>query len=91
MLSAKSISQVILYQKLGIKQYKRPEIIPIYMQLSYYLKSYTGTDQKKSVMKLQVKEPIEPSKEKSHKELHGFDGREYDFDKLEAELFNRNL
>lgn len=30
-------------------------------------------------------------KEKSHKELHGFDGREYDFDKLEAELFNRNL
>ena len=42
-------------------------------------------------MKLQVKGPIEPSKEKSHKELHGFDGREYDFDKLEAELFNRNL
>ena len=38
-----------------------------------------------------VQEPIKPAKEKSHKELHGFEGREYDFNKLEAELFNRNL
>ena len=38
-----------------------------------------------------AQEPIEPAKEKSHKELHGFEGREYDFDKLEVELFNRNL
>ena len=36
-----------------------------------------------------VQDPIEPAKEKSHKDLYGFESREYDFDALEKELVNR--
>ena len=36
-----------------------------------------------------VHEPIEPAKEKSHKDLYGFESRDYDFDALEKELVNR--
>ena len=36
-----------------------------------------------------VQEPIEPAKEKSHKDLYGFESRDYDFDALEKELVNR--
>lgn len=36
-----------------------------------------------------VQEPIEPAKEKSHKDLYGFESRDYDFDALEKELVNK--
>ena len=36
-----------------------------------------------------VHEPIEPAKEKSHKDLYDFESRDYDFDALEEELVNK--
>ena len=38
---------------------------------------------------MDISRTVEPAKEKSHKELHGFEGRDYDFNALEKELVNR--